>query len=391
MPCVDSLISETAWRRKIRVYDLRVAALSVLMLAWGCGLNSPALAQPPTTSPAQTIAQSPGTDGDFSDSAIPPGRHASDPPRDPAGMALRTSGRSTFRIGYVRQDPESPTTSGVFVRLVAFLNTQPEIRTQMARNGIRDITLQSFDSHRLLVEAMDAEQVDVAFCSVIDFAYQRGNYEPVYQLRRAGDPHSSTGGRRAWHSGVIFVNNRSRLFDLPTSAAQASLPAYVMDHEMAMVGSSSAAGYVYPYLALERLTTNVAVMNAPSVFWDSSSEVVKAVINGIHEVGACDATAIDEVLRAYGLERYRAQMIKEIVRTDPVPRDPVVIRSYWVTPDSGGIDVALSAEFGRRLIRAIGGFFQSDSTLPRLDRTQREAYQEVSENLQRFRQLRGQL
>src|SRR5690606_3240764 len=130
--------------------------------------------------------------------------------------------------------------------------------------------------------------------------------------------------RRVWHSGVIFVNNRSPLFTMETSAAVAALPQYVMSRQMAMVGSSSAAGYVYPYLALDRLTTSASVINARSVFWESSSEVVKAVLNGMHEVGACDASAVNEVLKAYGLLDQKDKLVKEILRTDPVPRDPIV-------------------------------------------------------------------
>lgn len=301
-------------------------------------------------------------------------------------LQSQASGRSSFRIGFIRQDPEAATTSGVFLRLREFLLAQSDIRTAMATAGVEEIIPQSFDSHRLLVEAMDAEQVDLAFCSVIDFGYQRGNYEPVFQMRRPGDPHSSTGGRRAWHSGVIFVNNRSALFDMSTSQALEALPEYVMQHEIAMVGSSSAVGYVYPFLALDRLTTSVPVMTAHSVFWDSSSEVVKAVMNGIHEIGACDAAAIDNVLEAYQLEEQRPRLIKEILRTDPVPRDPVVIHSRWLALTS--YDTSAATQLGRHIIRAVSGFFQSDPSLPRLDRTSRAPYQEVTENLERFRQLR---
>jgi ABC-type phosphate/phosphonate transport system substrate-binding protein len=295
-------------------------------------------------------------------------------------------GRRSFRIGYVRQDPEAVTTSAVFQRMKDFLMAQPEIVQSMERAGISEIVPQSFDSHVLLVEAMDAEQLDLAFCSVIDYGYQRGSYEPIFQIRRAGDPHSSTGGRRAWHSGVIFVNNRSELFDMGTTAAVAALPDYVNSHEIAMVGSSSAAGYVYPFLALDRLTSAAPVMTGHSVFWGSSAEVVKAVINGIHTVGACDSEAVDEVLKAYGLFENKGKLVKELLRTDPVPRDPVVIQTRWLAQSN--YEVTPETELGRRVIRGISGFFESNPRLPRLDRTTREAYQEVSENVEKFRGLR---
>lgn len=294
----------------------------------------------------------------------------------------------TFRIGYLRQDPEAATTSGVYERLREFLISQPDIRKAMDAAALDDVILQSFETHGLLIEAMDAEQVDLAFCSVIDYAYQRGSYEPVFQIRRPGDPHSSTGDRRVWHSGVIFVNSRSPLFTMDVMAARAALPGYVLAHEMAMVGSSSAAGYVYPYLALDRLTTSVPVMRAPSTFWDSSSEVVKAVINGIHEIGACDASAIDEVLAAHGLLEDKAKLVKEILRTDPVPRDPIVLHSRWI--GGGGYGATPAAELGRQITRGVSGFFQRDPALPRLERTTREPFQEVAENLERFRELRQQ-
>ncbi len=293
---------------------------------------------------------------------------------------------SSFRIGYIRVDPDTATTSGVYQRLLEFLVSQPDIQAAMSAAGVSGIIPQSFDTHSLLIEAMDAEQIDMAFCSVLDFAYQRGSYEPVFQLRRPGDPHSSTGDRRVWHSGVIFVNRESPLFSLSDAAAIAALPEYVMAHEMAMVGSSSAAGYVYPYLALDRLTTTVPVINARSVFWNSSSEVVKAVINGIHEIGACDASAIDEVLAAHGLLKAKARLVKEILRTDPVPRDPIVIHTRWL---GGAAYTATPAtELGRQMTRGVSGFFQSEPALPRLERTSREPYQEVAENLERFKKMR---
>jgi len=264
---------------------------------------------------------------------------------------------------------------------------QPTIYTAMASMGVERIMTQPFDSHRFLIEAMDAEQLDLAFCSVIDFAYQRGSYMPVFQLRRPGDPHSSTADRRVWHSGVIFVGRQSELFDMNSTETLDHLPNYVMNHELAMVGSSSAAGYVYPYLALDRLTTAVPLINAPSIFWESSSEVIKAVINGIHEIGACDASAIDEVLKAHGLLDKKHLLIKEVLRTDPVPRDPIVLHNRWLNTAESD---PRASSLGREITRGIAAFFRSNPALPRLERTSEEPFDEVAENLQRFRQKRGQ-
>jgi hypothetical protein len=129
-------------------------------------------------------------------------------------------------------------------------------------------------------------------------------------------------------------------------------------------------------------------MNASSVFWDSSSEVIKAVINGIHDIGACDSSAIDEVLKAHGLLANKDKLIKEILRSDPVPRDPIVVRSKWlaVSPYSASSDSAL----GREITRALAGFFRVNPGLPSLERTTREPFAEVAENLERFRQKRQQ-
>ena len=295
---------------------------------------------------------------------------------------------ATFRIGYVRQDPEAITTSGVYQQLVDFLVAQPAVIQAMKAADVRDIRPVSYDTHGMLNEAMDANQLDLAFCSALDYSYQRGNYEPVFQIRRPGDPHSSSGERRVWHSGVIFVSARSPLFAQETSAALAALPAYVMEHGIAMVGSSSAAGYVYPYLALDRLTSSVPVMNARSDFRDSSSEVIKAVVNGIYDVGACDSSAIDEVLKAHGLLPYKKDLIREILRTDPVPRDPIVLNERWVTASPYGNGHSLT--LGREVTRAVGGFFRQTPGLPALERTSREPFVEVTENLERFRLKREQ-
>src|SRR5688500_16608148 len=81
-------------------------------------------------------------------------------------------GQRNFRIGYIRQDPEAVTTSGVFQRLREFLLAQPEVQSAMVNAGVDELIAPSFDTHGLLIEAMDAEQVDMAFCSVLDYAYQ---------------------------------------------------------------------------------------------------------------------------------------------------------------------------------------------------------------------------
>ena len=273
---------------------------------------------------------------------------------------------TTFRIGGVLNNPDTKVDAELILQLKDFLESRPGTHKVIAEAGFQGIEVQSFEAHRLLVEAMDAEQVDLAFCSSLDYISQPGNYRAVFQLRL---PNDHPGRGRLYHYGSIFVNNRSPLFGLKKDEAQARLPKFLAAKEIALVGPNSASGYIYPYLKLSDLagTTPLQIRT-----WGSSEEVVKAVINGIAPIGACDAGAVDEVLAERALLPYRNDLIKEVARTEPLPRDPVALLNKW-SPER--------SEVGREIVAGVKAFFdQLPGNMPRV---------QPSSDEQQFFELRG--
>lgn len=283
-----------------------------------------------------------------------------------------------FRIGCLRSEPDTRITLPLVEALREHLLATPAVQEAMAEAQVSHMEVRSFDAHRWLMEAMDAEQVDLAFCSSIDYIYQRGNYVPIFQLRL---PFDRPGRGRLYHYGSIFVNNRSPLFALDRTAALQALPQYLRQKEVALVGPNSASGYVYPLLKLSELTTSTE-LPWQTRFWGSSEEVVKAVVNGAAEVGACDAGALDEVLKKYNLFDKRDLLVREIARTSRLPRDPVVLLARW-SPER--------SELGRAISIAARQFFDAQAPeLPRLEpSTDTQPFNELRGSLTRFNQLRS--
>lgn len=307
----------------------------------------------------------------------------------PAGSAvgggLGQDAGHLFILGHLRGDPESPLDAAVFDRLRNFLLSLPAIRTAMEQEGVTGIEVQSADSVNILVDWMNQEQVDLAFAPAVAFTWQGGEYDAAFQLRRPRRDIISPGGDRIVHRGVLFVNNRSRLFSAPdtrpalTDYLRRELPSYLASHPIAFVSSFSAAGYFYPHLRLADLTSNTQPQSY--FFCNSPEEVVKSVINGVAEIGACDAGVIEEVLGSgpEGLLANKDKLVRVILETDVIPTDPVVFRSRW-HPRTGSV-------LGAEIRNGLRAFFEQNPQLPRLESSSNERFDELRESLERFTEL----
>lgn len=299
--------------------------------------------------------------------------HAQDP-----SLALDENGlplRAPFRIGYLRADPEAQSGANVFYALREFLISSSELRRAMEAERIDDVILLASDSHQDLIQRMGQEEFDLVFCPAMDYVLQEGRYEVLYQLRRPEDVLDTASGG-VFHQGVIFANNRSPLFEPHLDTE--SLGHALMSREIAMVGSFSAVGYVYPCLKIAELTSGTLPWRI--VFCDSSEEVVKYVINGIAEVGACEAGAIDRVLSANNLHEQRNTLVRELLRTEPVPVSPVVLLSRWAPNQSA---------LGRKLSETLPRFFDvHKAKAPKLEKSSGAHYTSLRNNLEEFRKLR---
>lgn len=282
----------------------------------------------------------------------------------------RAPAATAFRIGYLSQDPEAPLSSNVMFKLRDFLLNRADLREAMEAENMKGIDVLSSDSHQDLTQRMSLNHFDLVFCSSVDYVSQSGAYEPLFQLRRPGDRFTPSGDR-VFHYGEIFVSRKSELFP-PAAVRKADLSAYFSTHEIAVSGSYSAAGYIYPQLKIADLTS--ASVSWKPVFCASPEEVVKCVINGIAEIGACDSGVIEEVLASNGLSQYHDELVRVLWQTDPIPTDPVAVLPKWLPRRS---------RLGDVLAEALPLFFSAP--LPGLENSSRDKYADLRMNLATFK------
>lgn len=283
-----------------------------------------------------------------------------------------------FRIGFLAADPDAQFGAGALYELRSFLLAQPGFVAALHQEGISDVALLAVESHEAMVQRMNRDEFDLAFCSAIDFVLQSGDYEARFQLRRPRDSMDPRGSR-VFHRGVIFVNNRSRLFGAALTPTE--LAATLTSMPLAMV-SASAAGYYYPSVRIARLSPMRSLPQRIHLC-ESSEEVVKTVINGLGgliEAGACEAGALDRVLEQSGLLEQRDKLVRVVLETDPIPAEPVALRRCWLPRTSS---------LGRQLCEALQRFFTYERGLPRLEPSSNEKFQDVRENLREFWLLVG--
>jgi ABC-type phosphate/phosphonate transport system substrate-binding protein len=250
----------------------------------------------------------------------------------------------------------------------------PGVAQTLPEAGLNGVVVLATDSHQDLIQRMDAGEFDLVFCTSMDYVSQTGPYEALFQLRRPRDRFDPQ-GERVYHSGVIFVNHRSPLFR--GNASPAEMGYALLNTDIAMVGSFSAAGYVYPVVKIASLTSDTLPVRV--VFCDSPEEVVKHVVNGVYGAGACDAGVVEEVLSAAGLTAERDALLRVVLETDPIPADPVVVRTDWLPRNS---------ELGRQLRDALRQFFTGRPDLPRLQAATDANFDDLRRNLARLRELR---
>jgi ABC-type phosphate/phosphonate transport system substrate-binding protein len=250
----------------------------------------------------------------------------------------------------------------------------------MDQAGVSELVIQAADTHQNLIDAMNQNQLDLVFCTSVAFVTQNGEYDALFQVRREKDFFSARGDL-VLHRGAIIVGNRSPLFFSRNPLAD--LPAALERGPMAMVGSHSAAGYVYPILSI-RASIPQDKLGHPPVFLGSSEEVVKSVLSGTAEVGACDASSIERVLSRQKLDSVQSRLLNVVTTTDPIPTDPILLRTVWRPATPGGSPPSV---LGREIRDGVRRFFHRQPEMPRLEPASAERYREVREAVERLRSI----
>jgi ABC-type phosphate/phosphonate transport system substrate-binding protein len=285
-----------------------------------------------------------------------------------------------FLMGYLKTDTEQAQGEEWYQGLRVALLRGDNLRTQLESAGFGDIAVVPAEGFKDMVQRMSHNEFDLAFCSSYVYVEQTGDYRAMLQLRRKRD---SFGRGGATQRGVIIVNSRSPFFEDHSEATlKRLLPRYLAQQRMAFVSVYSAPGYVYPRLKLHN-DFGISTLQAP-IFCDSSEEVVKYVINGLVEIGTCESGAVEEVLQSAGLTVPPDRLVRKILETEPLPTDPIVIRSAYHPQDS---------ELGRELRTALRAYYASAQQeavpdgrqgVPRLEDSRDKYYQNLEEAIRDF-------
>jgi len=238
-----------------------------------------------------------------------------------AGNAADAS-RDLFRVGYLRREVSGHPPIEGLERLRGYLEEDEAVQRELEAGEYDGIGLFPCDGPADMVRRLNAREFDVAFAPANLYAQQQAGYMAVLKSRRPEDFFSPTG--RVWRQGVVFVTPRSPLYDAGEITKE-NVGAFLSDERLAVVSTQSVAGFQAPVL---RLATDYDVFASEGgyLWFDSSEEVAKGVLSGLADIGACEESALQRVLRRAGLEERKDELIRVILRTDRITTDPVIFR-----------------------------------------------------------------
>jgi hypothetical protein len=286
------------------------------------------------------------------------------PPAPAAGQ------RPMLRAGYLRREATGHPGERLLEAFRRELQADDEFRAALANSGYdpdAGLGLVPCDGADDMVRRLNAREFDLAFTPAAIHARQTGDYRPVLKARRPGDLFSPGGVVR--RIGVVIVSARHPLFSAPDPPPADAVRAALAAQPLAVAGSQSVAGFHAPLVELARLY-NIGAPAGGYAWFENSAEVVKAVLAGLADAGACEEAAIDAVLAEAGLldpaapaaerDAARARYVRVLLRTSPVITDPVVMR-----PQLAGRSSPVGSLLRLRLREfSLGGGFEGLQYLP---------------------------
>ena len=280
-----------------------------------------------------------------------------------------------FRMGFLRSDEDQALGVNWYESLKKFLLDKAPVREELEKNHYSGISVLPADGYRDMLQRMDVSEFDLAFCSSVIFVQQEGDYRPILQLR--WDIFDSRRQGMTLRKGVIITGAGSPLFKMDMQK-QETIRDYVRSHPMAFVSAHNAVGYVYPRLSLWR---KYGVFEpADYIFCGSSEEVVKYVVSGLVDIGACDRQTFETVLKRNCPQEPPENLAAILLETSPAPTSPIVIRSSLHPRKS---------KLGRVLKGALKVFYNNSkhSDVPRLTDSRDENFKNLREEIAAFQSL----
>jgi len=242
------------------------------------------------------------------------------------------------------------------------------------------IGLYETDGERDMLLRLGARELDIAFLPARLWAEQTAGYAAVLQTRRPTDA-TATRGNMVFRRGVVVAGSSSPLFAATDTPDAATIAKELRAKPVAAVSTQSMAGHIAPMLALADAAGAENV--APQFLWfESSADVARAVACGLAEIGICEEGEYERALAEGGFGKDAPAPCRVVLRSVPVPSDPVAFH-----PDLA----PRSSELGRELKRALRAFsMEKGFGDTALQSAQDEDYAETRALLARWKALDGE-
>ena len=227
----------------------------------------------------------------------------------------------TFKIGYAHADPGNPLNSDWFRTLQKQFNSDPDLLKALNGAGYKNVAVIQADGFKDLIQRMESNEFDCAFSPSVVYVRQQGEYLPAFQLKPKGVHYSSRPDEKVLLRFSIILGPHHPLFNQP-KLSDDQLKSLFEKEPIACVSPYSAAGYVSP---LNYVYTLYGATPRETYFYNSSESVVKAVVSGLANIGICEYSALENMLKESTVQP--KQLHKNLVSPLPlVPADAIVVR-----------------------------------------------------------------
>jgi ABC-type phosphate/phosphonate transport system substrate-binding protein len=232
--------------------------------------------------------------------------------------------RGLLRIGYLRREETGHPGEAQLEEMRRALLAEAGVKGALEAAGYTGIGILPCDGASDMLRRLNAREFDLAFTPASLYLQQQSGYTAVLMARRSGDVIGANG--LVLRCGAVIVSNRSPLFGVDKAAAGEVRAALMRGRRIGVVSTQSVAGFYAPLLSLS-VSEEVEAGDVELVWYETSEEVVKAVLSGLVDVGACEREAVGRVLEADGLSARGRELLHELIITDPIPSDPIVARA----------------------------------------------------------------
>lgn len=292
-----------------------------------------------------------------------------------------------FKVGFLLGDSDSEM-RGVMENLRESLLANEPLMHAMRQRGYSDIWLRPSDDPFDMIQRLDANEFHLAFATSVIYArqfklssefaeaFEPVAYQPIFQFRRLKGDIVDPRGNGVFRRGVVFAGPGSGMIGLRATKPDlwsGAVSRLIQDGPIAVSDSYSAASYIYPRLRLADEFSTLTLRG--TLFCKSESAVVKHVVSGLVNVGACDVQTLEDMSAAGYCE--------ELFRTDPIPTDPILLLGH-LTPEMNPLGL------GRELKVALQNFFNAESPPidgVKIEKASDRAFEDMARALQRFDEM----